>query len=70
MTWLNQRDFNCDTFKVPRDYFVFAKLNLNSTQLNFNFNFEAEIALFSDNTDTHPPNRESSKMEQDFKYFN
>ena len=41
-----------------------------STQLNFNFNFEAEIALFPDNTATHPPNRESSKMEQDFKYFN
>ena len=44
-----------------------AKLSLNSTQLNFNFNFEAEIALFQDNTATH---RESSKMEQDFKYFN
>ena len=41
-----------------------------STQLNFNFSFEAEIALFSDNTATHTPNRESSKVEQDFKYFN
>ena len=40
-----------------------------STQLNFTFNFEAEIALFSDNTATHPPNRESIKMEQDFKVF-
>ena len=49
---------------------IFAKLSLNSTKLNFNFNFEAEIALFPDNTATHPPNRESSKMEQDFKYFN
>ena len=28
--------------------------SLASTQLNFNFNFEAEIALFSDNTATHP----------------
>ena len=49
-----------------------------STQLNFNLNFEAEIALFPDNTATHPQtqprtyptNQESSKMEQDFKYFN
>ena len=32
----------------------FAKLSLNSTQLNFNFNFEAELALFPDNTATHP----------------
>ena len=54
---------------------IFAKLSLNSTKLNFNFNFEAEMALFSDNTATHPPthpptHRESSKMEQDIKYFN
>ena len=48
------------------DEVIFAKLSLNSTHLNFNLNFEAEIALFTDNTDTHPPNRESSKMEQDF----
>ena len=40
-------------------------------QLNSNFNFEADIALFSDNTATQPPtHRESSNMEQDFKYFN
>ena len=49
---------------------IIAKHSLNSTQLNFNFNFEAEIALFPDNTATHPLNRESSKMEQDFKTFN
>ena len=39
----------------------FAKLSLNSTQLNFNFNFEAEIALFSNNTASHPPNHPPGK---------
>ena len=47
-----------------------AKLSLNSTS-----NFEAEIALFPAIQATHPPShppthRESSKIEQDFKYFN
>ena len=55
-------------------FYHIAKPSLNSTQLNFNLNFDAEIALFPDNTATHtpnhPPNWESSKMEQDFKYFN
>ena len=49
-------------------YFWVVLPNSASTQLNFNFNFEAKIALFSDNTATHPTtDRESSKMEQDFK---
>ena len=42
--------------------FAIAKLSLNSTQLIFNFNFEAEIALFSDNTATNPPNHPTGKV--------
>ena len=47
----------------------------NSTQLNFNFNFEAEIALFSDNTATHPTgklvkwNKTSNTSLEEFKYL-
>jgi len=48
-----------------------AEVRFNSSQINSNFNFEAEIALFKDNTATHPTtHQENSKMEQDFKYFN
>ena len=78
-------------FQTYLNTFCQAQPQLNSFQLNFNFNLEAEIALFSDNTATHPtthpqptqqlthpatqtlthsPSRESTKMEQDFKYFN
>ena len=45
-------------------------------QLNFIFNVEAEIALFSDNTATHPTgkvvkwNNTSNTSIEDFKYFN
>ena len=47
-----------------------------STQLNFNFNFEAEIALFSDNTATHPTgkvvkwNKTLNTSIEDFNYLN
>ena len=47
-----------------------------STQLNFKFYFEAEIALFSDNTATHPAgkvvkwNKTSNTSIEEFKYFN
>ena len=41
---------------------IIVKLSLNSTQLNFNFNFEAKIALFSNNTATHPPNHLTGKV--------
>ena len=57
---------------------IFAKLSLNSTQLNFNS--KAEIALFSDNTASHPPNhptgkvvklsKSSNSLIEDVKYFN
>ena len=65
-------------FQTYLNTFCQAQPQLNSFQLNFNFNLEAEIALFSDNTathptthpPTHPPSQESSKLEQDFKYFN
>ena len=58
-------------FQTYLNTFCQAQPQLNSFQLNFNFNLEAEIALFSDNTATHPTTHwESSKMEQDFKCFN
>ena len=47
------------------NWYCQAQPQLNSTQLKLRL----RLALFPAIPATHPPNRESSKMEQDFKYL-